>query len=141
MSSENDWNEDLCGCMNDGGTCLYGFCCTPCLFGANAEKISEKNCCLMCCLYLVLGSVYLCWVPHYFERQKLREKYNLKSNPSCGDCPTTLLCSPCALCQEARELKARESVQRSALKANNNQPVVSQPEANSGEADHVNMRV
>ncbi|CAF3316913.1 unnamed protein product [Rotaria socialis] len=121
MSSENDWNEDLCGCMNDGGTCLYGFCCTPCLF--------------------VLGSVYLCWVPHYFERQKLREKYNLKSNPSCGDCPTTLLCSPCALCQEARELKARESVQRSALKANNNQPVVSQPEANSGEADHVNMRV
>ncbi|CAF4843223.1 unnamed protein product, partial [Rotaria magnacalcarata] len=53
------------------------------------------------------SGVYLCWVPHYFERQKLREKYKLKSNPSCGDCPTTLLCSPCALCQEAREISSR----------------------------------
>jgi Cys-rich protein (TIGR01571 family) len=40
------------------------------------------------------------------KRQKLREKYKLKESP-CGDCPTTFFCGPCALCQEARELKSR----------------------------------
>ena len=37
----------------------------------------------------------------------MRQKYNLVENPSCGDCLTTAFCSPCALCQEARELKFR----------------------------------
>jgi Cys-rich protein (TIGR01571 family) len=60
----------------------------------------------MCCVYTLLANFYLCWVPHLFERQALRKKYNLKAEP-CDDCPTTLCCGPCALCQEARELKAR----------------------------------
>ena len=40
------------------------------------------------------------------EREKLRKKYNLKEG-DCGDCPTAFFCSPCALCQEAREMKSR----------------------------------
>ena len=40
------------------------------------------------------------------KRKVLREKYGLKEEP-CGDCPTTLCCSPCALCQEAREMKSK----------------------------------
>jgi Cys-rich protein (TIGR01571 family) len=60
----------------------------------------------MCCLYGILANCYLCWIPHLFEREHLRKKYNLKEEP-CGDCPTTLCCGPCALCQEAREMKGR----------------------------------
>jgi Cys-rich protein (TIGR01571 family) len=40
------------------------------------------------------------------EREALRKKYNLKEEPM-GDCPTALCCGPCAICQEAREIKFR----------------------------------
>jgi Cys-rich protein (TIGR01571 family) len=103
----SDILETLCGCFDDWGSCCYGYWCTPCLFGSNAEKISGSSCVGMCCLYSILASCYLCWVPHTMERKKLREKYGLIENPSCGDILTTLCCGPCALCQEAREMKSR----------------------------------
>ncbi|CAF1252769.1 unnamed protein product [Rotaria sordida] len=125
MSGTNDWNESLCGCFDDYSSCCYGFFCTPCLFGSNAKKINDHNCFFMCCLYSILTSCYLCWIPHLFQRQLLREKYNLKENPSCGDCLTTLCCGPCAICQEAREIKSRK---RSVVAYTINSPtVVSQP--------------
>lgn len=123
MSLESPWNgklemfvhftfifryfvETLCGCTKDCGVCCYGYWCTPCLFGSNAKKLEDKNCFLMCCAYLLLTNCYLCWIPHMFQRKKLRQKYNLKEEPA-GDCVVTLCCSPCALCQEAREMKSR----------------------------------
>ncbi|CAF0725057.1 unnamed protein product [Adineta steineri] len=127
MPGENEWNEDLFGCCNDCGSCCYGFCCTPCLFGSNANKISGKNCFLMCCAYGLLANCYLCFIPHMMERQKMREKYNLKENPSCGDLLTTLCCGPCALCQEAREMKGRDAQPKVAFKAGEGPPVISQP--------------
>lgn len=60
----------------------------------------------MCCVYGLLTNCYLCFLPHYIERQALRKKYNLKEEP-CDDFVVTLCCGPCALCQEAREIKAR----------------------------------
>ena len=41
-----------------------------------------------------------------FQRKNMRQKYNLKEEPA-NDCVVTLCCSPCALCQEAREMKSR----------------------------------
>ncbi|CAF0752075.1 unnamed protein product [Adineta ricciae] len=128
MPGTNEWNEKLFGCCNDGKTCCYGFCCTPCLFGSNAKKIDGKNCFLMCCLYGIASSFYLCCIPHYFERQNLREKYSLKED-SCGDLPATICCSPCALCQEAREMKSRDNGPSVAHKPGQNEPVVIQQPA------------
>lgn len=99
--------DGLFSCCDDMGVCCFGYWCLPCLFGKNAEKIDGKNCCLMCCLYGLSSSIYLCWLPHLFERQKLRKKYNLKEDPACGDILATVCCGPCAICQEARELQAR----------------------------------
>ena len=98
--------ESLFGCFDDVPTCCCGCFCTPCLFGRNAEKIDGSNCCLMCCAYSILTSCYFCWVPHYMKRDLLRQKYGLREDP-CGDLPTTICCSPCGLCQEARFLKRR----------------------------------
>jgi len=98
--------ESLFGCFDDCETCLCGYFCVPCLFGQNAEKIDNSNCCLMCCAYTILASCYLCWVPHYIKRGDLRQKYDLREDP-CHDCPVTVCCGPCALCQEARFLKRR----------------------------------
>lgn len=39
------------------------------------------------------------------KRETLRQKFNLREDPSCGDCLTTAFCGACALCQEARFLQ------------------------------------
>jgi Cys-rich protein (TIGR01571 family) len=104
--------ESLFGCFNDLSTCLCGFCCTPCLFGQNAEKTDGSSCFLWCCAYMCLTECYLCWLPHYFKRAELRQRYGLREDPSCGDLFTTICCSPCALCQEARFLKRNGIVER-----------------------------
>jgi Cys-rich protein (TIGR01571 family) len=101
--------EKLFGCFKDCNTCCYGYWCTPCLFGSNAEKIDDSNCVVMCCVYSLLAQFGLCFIPHMMKRKKLREKYNLKEDP-CADCPTTFFCSPCGLCQEAREIKLRGKI-------------------------------
>ncbi|UJR32435.1 hypothetical protein I4U23_019897 [Adineta vaga] len=105
MEGSNEWNESLFGCFDDCGSCLCGWCCTPCLFGKNAEKIDDSNCFLWCCIYMCLSDCACCWYPHYVKRQILRQKYDLKEDPCCGDCLATFCFSPCALCQEARFLK------------------------------------
>ncbi|CAM4824647.1 unnamed protein product [Rotaria magnacalcarata] len=107
MAVQGEWYESLFGCFDDFGSCICGWCCTPCLFGENAQKIDNSNCCLWCCAYILLAECYLCWIPHYMKRQVLRQKYGLREDPNCGDCPATVCCGPCALCQEARFLKRR----------------------------------
>ncbi len=39
------------------------------------------------------------------KRQALRQRFGLEED--CNDCVATTFCAPCAMCQEARELKLR----------------------------------
>ena len=94
------------GCGDDMVICCFGCCCFPCLFGANAQRIDGKNCFVMCVVYTLLIECYLCWVPHFLERQKFRQKYNIKSD-NCNDILLTMCCGPCAMCQETREMNRR----------------------------------
>ncbi len=41
------------------------------------------------------------------KRQALRQRYGLQED--CNDCVATTCCAPCAVCQEARELKFRSA--------------------------------
>ncbi|CAF4632234.1 unnamed protein product [Rotaria socialis] len=43
MAEMNTWNESLFGCCDDFPICCFGCCCTPCLFGSNAEKIDDRQ--------------------------------------------------------------------------------------------------
>jgi Cys-rich protein (TIGR01571 family) len=86
--------------------CCKGFFCLDCLFGENAHSISGVSCCLYCCGYLLLSPVCLCGLIHMPMRVKMREKYGLQEVPS--DRVAGCLCSPCAVCQEAREIISRE---------------------------------
>jgi hypothetical protein len=54
-------------------------------------------------------------------RAKMREKYGLQEQPS--DCLAACLLSPCAVCQEAREIISREKSPGN--KVRKNQPVKS----------------
>ncbi|CAF3118295.1 unnamed protein product [Rotaria socialis] len=132
MSEIEEWNERLFGCCDDWGICCYGFWCGPCLFSSNAKRLDGSNWCVNCCVFCTLGQVYQSWLLQYFKRQKLRKIYRLKEDRMCGDAPATLCCSSCALCQEAREMKARDHYpgkgeERAKLYTTTEQPTASQP--------------
>ncbi|CAF1010493.1 unnamed protein product [Adineta steineri] len=115
----NQWSSGLFDCFNDCNICLYGYCCTPCLYGENAEKIDGSSCCGSCCIWYLLSSVSLCCIAHMGKRQALRNRFGLPED--CNDCAATTFCIPCAVCQEARELKFRLGSSGGAV------PVVVQP--------------
>eukprot|EP00210_Caulerpa_lentillifera_P007007 g6701.t1 len=102
-----DWSSGLYDCLDDAGICVWGVCCLPCLFGENtyglyATDTESGPFILTCCLYLACLPFYSC-IGGLF-RNDLRRKYGLKHEP-CGDCVVHLCCFPCAICQEAREIK------------------------------------
>lgn len=99
------WSSGLFGCFSDcGSCCLTCFC--PCVqYGKNYEANFGNGCCSQGCIYMLLSGCGLCCCVHKGLREDIRRKYAL--DEGCGDCLTTCFCSACAICQEARELKAR----------------------------------
>lgn len=117
----------------------YGFFCTPCLFGENAYSIKKHPSCLSYALsynMLILSSqitgafigsvsmpynVYIgsvigvllsnAFIGHYAGniRTQLRDKYDIDGSV-CEDFWTHFCCSPCAVCQEAHEIRCRNNV-------------------------------
>ncbi|CAF3747151.1 unnamed protein product [Rotaria magnacalcarata] len=47
-----------------------------------------------------------CCLIHTVKRGQLRRKYSLEEGV-CADCLMTCCCPPCAICQDAREIKVR----------------------------------
>jgi Cys-rich protein (TIGR01571 family) len=95
----------LFDCFDDVQLCLLGWCCPCYLFGQNAEQITGEEKIPSCVKYALLSYCYLGCLIHKPQRQAIRSAYNLEENPS--DFISTCLCSSCANCQEARELKLR----------------------------------
>ncbi|KAK9105939.1 hypothetical protein Scep_022783 [Stephania cephalantha] len=103
------WSTGLCDCNEDTGNCFLT-CFCPCIsFGRIAEIADEGSfsCGACCALYVLvhlltsrLGAVLLSCV----YRRKLKKQYNLEGN-DCTDFCLHLWCSPCATCQEYRELQ------------------------------------
>lgn len=57
----------------------------------------------------VLMPLYMCFIPGTVTRGRVRAKYALDG--SCAaDCATYFFCALCAVCQEAREIRARGTV-------------------------------
>ncbi|PNH05560.1 Protein PLANT CADMIUM RESISTANCE 3 [Tetrabaena socialis] len=125
MAAENAWSTGLCNCCADPGgcgTCFCSFCCAPCQYGKNVERIPASevycgsNCCGAGCCFCLLGlmsfvpGVGLSCFVHMGARNYIRMKYGIPGN-GCSDCATTWCCIPCALCQESRELTIRQAVQ------------------------------
>ncbi|KAL3716255.1 hypothetical protein ACJRO7_007938 [Eucalyptus globulus] len=103
------WTTSLCDCFGDIPSCFITSV-SPCItFGQNAEIIDRGNITCMraaalCCLVCNLCICSFCYTCTY--RTKLRGLYSICGN-QCRDCFAHLLCQPCALCQEYRELKNR----------------------------------
>ncbi|EFH63454.1 hypothetical protein ARALYDRAFT_315881 [Arabidopsis lyrata subsp. lyrata] len=57
-------------------------------------------------IHLALGFVGCSWLYAFPSRSRLREHFALPEEP-CRDFLVHLFCTPCAICQESRELKNR----------------------------------
>jgi len=116
------WTTGLFGCCRDVPICCYGFWCPCAVAGENIELVSEgqTGCGLAGFIFCVLDGHPLtscCTCAYTFPyRSKLRQKFDLPKTcslvglelpPLLDDCLVHTFCRPCALCQEARELRER----------------------------------
>ncbi|KAM9309109.1 cornifelin homolog [Pholidichthys leucotaenia] len=93
-SGMSDWSSSVFDCCDDCGICLCG-AFVPCILEFKLAQDSGENICLPC----LPGSMLAL-------RTSLRHRYNIEGS-ICGDW-CMLACFPhCALCQMAREMKAR----------------------------------
>ena len=84
------------GCMSDCPICIYGIVCFGCLAAQNWADVREETC---TCWHLT------CIHSPFWTRQEIRKKRGMPT-AYCADCLTYICCMPCAICQDARELKA-----------------------------------
>ena len=70
----------------------------------NKQKLTGQSYLFSCLIFFLCGLNFPCCFSE--GRAALRSKYNLPDTPA-PDCCLYLLCFPCALCQEDRELAAR----------------------------------
>ncbi|XP_076884734.1 protein PLANT CADMIUM RESISTANCE 2-like [Bidens hawaiensis] len=103
------WSTGLFECFDDIPTLLITFF-APCVtFGQIAERVDRGQ--ISCGLYAMLhaGILYFtgcgCLLSAYY-RIKMSQIYKLPNDPV-FNILVHLICEPCALCQEYRELQAR----------------------------------
>ena len=117
----------------------YGLFCTPCLFGENAFSITKHTSCVSYTLSYnililsaqmtgaLLSTITIPYNPYvgtiigtllssafigYYAgnmRTKLRDKYDIVGSTNEDFC-THFCCSPCAVCQEAHEIRCQNIV-------------------------------
>lgn len=96
------WSSGLADCCEDSGTCLLVCCVGPCInYGQNVDRVKGGGMfgpCLLYCCCPCLACIYAGQT-----RGEIRAKYGLQESP-CSDCCVHCFCSPCAVCQETREL-------------------------------------
>lgn len=104
-----EWKHGIFGCFDNPTLCILTFCCPCYIIGVNAQGVGQN-----CILY---GVGFLCgyclfppftwplvWVLEYIVRMKVRFQYNLEGD-TLTDIAFALLCTPCAMAQEAQELQ------------------------------------
>ncbi|KAL2084228.1 hypothetical protein ACEWY4_019746 [Coilia grayii] len=93
-SGSSQWSSDLCDCCEDCGICLCG-AFIPCILGCKVAQDHGDS----CCLPFLPGAMIA-------VRTSMRDRYHIEGT-ICDDW-VAVACFPlCAICQMAREQKAR----------------------------------
>ena len=97
---ESDWTQNLCHCYEDYSTCCSVWC-WPCQTYSTGAAMGQNGClwCMASCINPCLSTFAL--------RQLVRERFNIKGSMS-GDYCYSCFCTPCVMCQTAREVRERK---------------------------------
>ena len=108
VALQGEWNEGLCGCCADIGSCLLGLCC-PALVSmevaAELEAHSIFHCIATCSLFSC-GMFPIFTVSGCLLRRRFRHMKYIQGG-DIGDFVAGGLCHWCNLCQMSRELQVR----------------------------------
>ncbi|KAL6753698.1 PLAC8 family-domain-containing protein [Haematococcus lacustris] len=105
LTHPEQWSSSLYDCFSDMGVCCVGAHAPFVLYGENAEKIGTSSFLSAAAMYFFFSCCACCFA--HETRGALRHKYGLPEEP-CSDCMVHCWCSPCAVCQETRELRKRK---------------------------------
>lgn len=89
------YKETLFGCYDDMNTCCYGTWCPFCLNARNFAHIREEE---------VQSCHIFCVANPFWVRQLYKKQRHMKINYFI-DCMAVSFCTPCAICQDAREIQ------------------------------------
>jgi len=106
------YSENLFGCFDDFGICVYGYFCTPCLVGQSVEDAGQGKC------FDIAYQISLCYLVPYcgpflaMQRageamNKAARAYGITDDVPC--CPTAVFCGACAACRLQREIIKRRN--------------------------------
>jgi len=99
----------ITSCADDVGICCFGFCCPFCQFG-QVQEYTGDNCCVCCCAMMICAEVGCHTCLHASQRDKLEVKLEGQPRGLFGQlCCDTCCCGWCAICQEARAVKAHQN--------------------------------
>jgi len=94
------WTFEQYGCFEDGTICVLAFLCPCYLFGKTSYKVGWN--CLFC------GFIFLVPCVNLYAAARIRfliRKHLRIDGTGCDDCIQGICCGPCALAQEAREVR------------------------------------
>ena len=90
----NAYRSGVYSCFLDGASCFYGLFCPCCLNASNLAKVRKEHCTIFHCIFCVSP---------FWTRQLVKEKQGIPLSYD-QDCVLTVVCTPCVICQDAREL-------------------------------------
>lgn len=109
----SDWSTGLFDCHNDISGSLEICCCNMCQLSRQYSMLKYKNPEInveMCIFILFLNSLFLPYgslLTTFKIRNLLQEKYNFDRNDFGKDIISAILCLPCMMCQNYREMSIR----------------------------------
>ena len=121
------WSTELFDCLKDGESCWWGAWCCCLVSGRTAESFQISNSFSQSCYFilfvfiilllfaydpmesiiLLIIGVFLFSCYRASIRTSIRKNYNIANGNFISDVMIHTFCSCCAVCQEAREVKAR----------------------------------
>ena len=90
-----DLHSSLLGCLSDIPICCAGLYCPCFLTPCNQASVREEDCGCQHCI---------CYPNEFWIRQHIRDREGIRPD-CCFDCISLLICFPCFICQNAREIK------------------------------------
>lgn len=110
--SNHPWKFSLWACCDPAKTCCCACLFPCCLFGKTAsrwkEEQNENQCNTDCCLFSILGTCGLHWLPVMMQRSKIRKYFHIKGS-TCGDCVASACCTCCVLVQNDKQSQQQRS--------------------------------
>ncbi|KAH9968279.1 PLAC8 family-domain-containing protein [Russula dissimulans] len=119
VDGKRKWSYGLLDCFSACGLCCWATWCPCVVYSTNKQRLRQlryqgtslqgggDTCDDHCLIHGGLSVLGCSWVLQLHERAEARDRYGIRGS-AVGDCFTSLLCCPCALTQERREIELEE---------------------------------